>query len=81
MFLVTYLKTSIEWYEDDFICCSIYSHEEEIMFSHCEHDSFTHKLSLQEFWKMLSHTRKRLADEGSYYRVRQTELEDSVDAY
>ena len=51
------------------------------MFSQCEHDCFTHKMSFQKFWKMLSHTRKRLADEGSYYRVRQTELEEPVDAY
>ena len=81
MLLVTHLQTSIEWYEEDFNCCSIYNHEEEVMFSQLEHDCFTHKMSFQKFWKMLSQTRKRLADEGSYYRVRQTESEEPVDAY
>ena len=72
--------TSIEWEEGGCLHYSIYNHEEGVMHICNEHDFFKHPMSFNEFWKVLSHTRTRVKCEGIQYIIRQTGLEEAVDA-
>ena len=72
--------TSIEWEEGGCLHYSIYNHEEGVMHMCNEHDFLKFKMNFNEFWKMLSRTRIQVKGEGIQYIIRQTGLEEAVDA-